>query len=338
LARHPGQGINPEVAGPAYTRGEGASGARMDLSIIIVNWNTREMTADCLQSVFDGLGDLQAEVIVVDNASTDGSAEMVESRFPQVLLIRNTENRGFAAANNQGFAVTRGRHVLLLNSDTLVHGTVLPDSVAWLEAHVGVGAMGCRVLNTDGTVQLTCSMYPSIPNLLLLTSGLAKLSRPAVLGRYAMRDWARDSEREVEVISGCYLLVRRAVIEQVGGLDEAFFFYGEETDWCRRIREAGWRLVFTPVGEITHHGGGTVKSLNHRRDVMLSEATVRLHLKHGGQAAAAAVFVILLVFNASRAAFWSVVSVVARSERAMERGRHFRAVLARTGQTWPAAG
>ncbi len=306
----------------------------MDLSIVIVNWNTREMTADCLRSVFDGLGNLGAEVIVVDNASTDGSAEMVESRFPQAVLIRNTENRGFAAANNQGFAVARGRHVLLLNSDTLVHGAVLPASVAWLDAHADVGAMGCRVLNTDGTVQLTCSMYPSIPNLLLLTSGLAKLSRPAVFGRYAMRGWARDNEREVEVISGCYLLVRRAVIDQVGGLDEAFFFYGEETDWCRRIREAGWRLMFAPVGEITHHGGGTVKSLNHRRDVMLSEAMVRLHRKHGGRGAAVLAFLIILGFNASRAAFWSAVSLAGRP-RALERGRHFRAVLTQSFRTWP---
>ncbi len=307
----------------------------MDLSIVIVNWNTREMTADCLQSVFDGLGALSAEVIVVDNASDDGSAEMVAERFPQAILIRNTENRGFAAANNQGFTIARGRQVLLLNSDTLVHGDVLPASVAWLDAHPDAGAMGCRVLNTDGTVQLTCSRYPSILNLLLLTSGLAKFSRPAFLGRYQMRDWARDSTRDVEVISGCYLLVRRSVIDQVGGLDEAFFFFGEETDWCRRMRDAGWKLMFAPVGEITHHGGGTVKRLNHRRDVMLSEATVRLHRKHGGRAAALAAFVILLVFNASRALFWTAASVMARGGRAPERGRHFRAVVAQSARTWP---
>ncbi|WP_209426850.1 glycosyltransferase family 2 protein [Pararhodobacter sp. SW119] len=307
----------------------------MDLSIVIVNWNTREMTAACLESVLAGLGDLAAEVIVVDNASDDGSADMVADRFPRAILIRNDANRGFAAANNQGFAIARGRHVLLLNSDTLVHGAVLPASVAWLDTHAEVGAMGCRVLNTDGTVQLTCSRYPSIPNLLLLTSGLAKLSRPAFLGRYQMRDWARDSEREVEVISGCYLMVPRAVIEAVGGLDEAFFFFGEETDWCRRIRAAGWMLVFAPVGEITHHGGGTVKRLNHRRDVMLSEATVRLHRKHGGRAAAAAVFAILLFFNASRAVFWSVASALSRGARARERARHFRAVVGQTAQTWP---
>lgn len=308
-----------------------------DLSIVIVNWNTREMTRDCLASVRAGLRGLAAEVIVIDNASSDGSAEMIAADFPECILIRNTGNRGFAAANNQGFAIARGRQVLLLNTDTLVHGDVLPASVAWLDARPEVGAMGCRVLNTDGSVQLTCSMYPSLFNLALQLSGLAKLSRPAFLGRYHMRGWARDSVREVEVISGCYLLVRREILGTVGGLDEAFFFYGEETDWCRRIGDAGWKLVFAPVGEITHHGGGSVKALDHRRDVLLSEATIRLHRKHGGLAGGLAAFGLILAFNASRALYWSLAELLARSGRARERGRHFRAVLAASGRTWPGA-
>src|SRR5690625_3304033 len=274
-----------------------------DLSIVIVNWNTREMLRDCLASVHENEGERAAEVIVVDNASDDGSAEMVAAEFPQAVLIRNTENRGFAAANNQGFAVARGRHVLLLNSDTILHGDVLARSVAWLDSHPGAGAMGCRVLNTDGSVQLTCSMYPSILNQLLQASGLWKLRRPRFFGRYLMTDWQRDSERTVEVISGCYLLVRARVIEEVGPLDENFFFFGEETDWCRRMRDAGWLLVFAPVGEITHHGSVSVKKLNHRRDVMLTEAKVRLHRKHGGIVPAAVVWLIDGFFIGSRAAF-----------------------------------
>ncbi len=135
---------------------------RLDLSIVIVNWNTREMLGDCLTSVRAGLRGITAEVIVVDNASTDGSAGMVADAFPEVTLIRNTENRGFAAANNQAFELARGRHILLLNSDTLVHGTVLADSVGYLDAHPKAGAMGCRVLKTDGSAQLTCRQGESL--------------------------------------------------------------------------------------------------------------------------------------------------------------------------------
>jgi GT2 family glycosyltransferase len=315
-----------------------APGSVPDLSIIIVNWNTLAMLRDCLASVYAGLGaglgGLAAEVIVVDNASEDGSAEMVAAEFPAARLIRNAENRGFAAANNQGFALARGRHVLLLNSDTLVHGDVLQRSVAWLDAHPEVGAMGCRVLNTDGSVQLTCAMYPSILNQLLMASGLWKLRRPRFFGRPFMTDWRRDSERVVDTISGCYLMVRRPVIEEVGVLDEAFFFFGEETDWCRRMRDAGWTLMFAPVGEITHHGSVSAKRLNHRRDVMLSGAIVRLHRKHGGVGAAAIAWAIVGFFNLSRAVFWSLRQALG-DRRAGERAGHFRRVLAHMDEAWP---
>lgn len=308
-----------------------------DLSIVIVNWNTLEMLRDCLASVLASDGGRASEVIVIDNASDDGSADMVAAEFPQVRLIRNSENRGFAAANNQGFAIARGRHVLLLNSDTLVHGDVLADSVAWLDAHPEAAAMGCRVLNTDGSVQLTCSMYPSILNQLLMASGLWKLRRPRFFGRYLMTDWKRDSEREVEVISGCYLLVRSSVIEEVGPLDEDFFFFGEETDWCRRMRDAGWKLVFAPVGEITHHGSASVRKLNHRRDVMLTEAIVRLHRKHGGIVPAALIWMITGLFNSSRAMFWSLRQLAGNRE-AGARASHFRRVVAAMPKTWVGPG
>ena len=300
----------------------------VDLSIIIVNWNTLQMLREVLASVEGGQGDLRLQVIVIDNASIDGSPDMVAEQFSQALLIRNVENRGFAAANNQGFDVATGRHILLLNSDTLVLGDVLPASVQYLDSHPKVGAMGCRVLNTDGTMQRTCSMWPGFLNLALLTSGLWKLSWPRFLGRYHMMDWQRDSEREIEVISGCYLMLRREALEEVGPLDEAFFFFGEETDWCRRMRDAGWELRFAPVGEIIHHGGGSVRKLNHKRDVMLTEAMVRLNRKHGGAVAGAAVWTLLFGFNLSRAIFWGLRSMLQRRPAHHERARHFRNVVA----------
>lgn len=305
----------------------------VDLSIVVVSFNTKAMTQACLESVFANAGALSLDVIVIDNASSDGSVEMIRERFPDVQLIANDDNRGFAAANNQGFKVARSELVLLLNSDTVVLGDVLQASVDYMRRCPDVGAFGCRVLNTDATLQRTCSGYPTVARLLMMTTGLDRLRWPALIDRYQMRGWRRDTERDVEVISGCYMLVRREVIDTVGGLDEQFFFFGEETDWCLRIRRAGWATRFAPVGEIIHHGGGSVKKLNHKRDVMLTAATVRLHRKNGGRVSAGGAFLVLFAFNLSRALYWSLRGAFENSAR--DRARHFRRVVAQTHLTWP---
>lgn len=302
-----------------------------DLSIVIVSYNTLEMTRACLASVYENAGPLSIQVIVVDNDSKDGSVAMVQGDFPQVELILNHENKGFAAANNQGFRVANGAFVLLLNSDTVVLGDVLDRSVQYLKNRPEVGAMGCRVLNTDRSMQSTCSGYPTLSRLLMMTTGLDRLS--SVFDRYRLRSWLRDSERDVEVISGCYMLVRREIIENIGGLDESFFFFGEETDWCLQMRKAGWSLKFAPVGEIIHHGGGSVKKLNYRRDVMLTDATIRLHKKNGGLLRARLAFLILFLFNGSRALFWMLVSLVKPSGH--DRAEHFRRVFGSSMTIWP---
>lgn len=308
------------------------------LAIIIVNWNTCRMLRDCLASVFNNLGELAAEVVVVDNGSRDGSAEMVQRDFPAVCLIRNAQNAGFAAANNQGLRRVGASYVLLLNSDTIVYGDVLLKSVQFMDDHDDVGAMGCRVLNADGSMQPTCSRFPSVLNLLLLTTGLSRLPWPAFFDRYQMRRWQRRDERDVEVISGCYLLVRNAAVCDVGLLDEQFFFFGEETDWCRRIAKAGWRLTFAPVGEITHFGGGSTTNLNAKRDMMLSSATVLLHLKHLGRASAAAVWTIILAFHISRAAYWALRSLTDRDLDSAKRRDHFVSLVRDFHLIWPVRG
>jgi len=311
----------------------------MPLSIIIVNWNTVDLLRDCLQSVYDGLGGQDAQVIVIDNASEDGSADMVSELFPTVELVRNSENLGFAAANNQGFALARGTYVLLLNSDTLVHGDVLQQSVAYMKSHPKVGVFGCRVLNTDGTVQPTCRMYPSLLNTALSASGLWKLAWPRFLGRFQMSDWQRDSERTVEVVSGCYLMLPRKVIEEVGELDETFWFFGEDDDLCKRVHDAGWEVKFAPVGEITHYGSASARKLKHRRDMMLGQAKVRLHRKHSGFVAAATCWLLLLWFNSSRALFWSIRGLLFGGPAARERAVHFIRITSAFNQVWvPADG
>jgi GT2 family glycosyltransferase len=297
----------------------------MDLSIIIVNWNTRELLRDCLTSVLAGLGPLKAEVWVVDNGSTDGSRQMLADRFGSVRLIANPANRGFAAANNQAIARAAGRHLLLLNSDTLVHGAVLPEAVAWLDRHPGVAVLGPRIVNRDGSLQGSARPFPSLGRLARQTLGLHKREAP---------NHGRSGAHPAEVISGCAMFVRASAVAGVGPLDEAFFFYGEETDWCRRFARAGWGVVWAPVGEITHFGGGAAARLNHRRDVLLTEGTVRLHRKHGGLAGGLACYGLLAVFNASRAAGWAGLALL-RRPGAAARARHFAGVMAGFAAAWP---
>jgi hypothetical protein len=302
----------------------------MDLSVVIVNWNTRDLLRDCLASLLAATGGLATEVLVVDNASSDGSAEMVRADFPSVRLIESPANVGFAAGNNLALRQVAGRHVLLLNSDTLVRGEVLRDAVAWLDAHAEAGVMGPLLLNADGSLQPSCSSFPSLQNLALQLLGITRIAR---LDGYRLTGWDRRSERRVDVVSGAAMFVRRAAMEEVGLLDESFFFYGEETDWCHRFARAGWEVVFVPIPAVTHFGGGSVRALNHRRDVLLTEGTTRLHRKHGGLAAGLACFAILAAHNLTRAAFWSVPAAFTRGARA--RATHFARVTADLPRAWP---
>ena len=297
----------------------------MDLTIILVNWNTRDMLRDCLLTVEDSGRGLALEVIVVDNGSTDGSVAMLAQEFPQVRVIANAANRGFAAANNQGLAVARGRYAALLNTDTLVRGDVLAAAVGWLDAHPRAGVLGPRVLNADGTVQDSVKGWPGLGYLIRQTLGLNRRRLPN-LGLVAAA--------EVPAVSGCAMVVRRAAVADVGLLDEAFFFYGEETDWCRRFAAAGWGVHFAPVGEIVHFGGGAARRLNHRRDVLLTEGTVRLNRKHGGMAAGLACYALLFGFNASRAVLWAAMAMGGRPG-ARDRARHFARVVVEFAQAWP---
>jgi GT2 family glycosyltransferase len=306
----------------------------MDLSVVIVNWNARALLRDCLASLRSATGGLAVEVIVVDNASADGSPAMVRAAFPDVRLIESPENLGFAAGNNLALRQVRGRHVLLLNSDTLVRGDVLARAVAWLDATPGAGVLGPLILNADGSPQPSCSAFPSLRNLTLQLLGVTRVAR---LDGYRLTGWDRSAERRVDVVSGAAMFVRRTAMEEVGLLDEAFFFYGEETDWCRRFSRAGWEVVFAPIPAVTHLGGGSVRALSHRRDVLLTEGTTRLHRKHGGLAAAATCFAILAAHNLSRALFWAVPAAFAKGG-ARARAVHFARVTIDLPRAWPRLG
>jgi hypothetical protein len=247
-----------------------------DVSIVIVNWNTREITRNCLRSIREAAGPVEREVIVVDNASSDGSVDMIAAEFPEVRLIRNDANRGFAAANNQGMAVARGRYVLLLNSDTLVVDGAVAKAVAFADAHPRAGLVGCRTLCPNGDVQYNCYLFPGLLNLALSLTKLQMLFwyKP-FFGRYRLGWWDYRSVREVDGIAGCFMLARREAIEQVGPMSEDYFMYSEDTDWCWRFQRARWKVIYTPDPEIVHFGGcsasqaATDMHLMERRSLLL---------------------------------------------------------------------
>jgi GT2 family glycosyltransferase len=224
------------------------------LSICIVNWNTRELLRACLQSIYRYPPDAPFEVIVVDNASRDGSADMARTEFPQVVLIANAENLGYARGNNQAIQQAQGDYILLLNPDTEVFPDTLNRALAFLQAHSEAGAIGAKQLFPDGRVQPSVRGFPTPANLLWEVSGLARLF-PRALGGYRMRAFTYDRVAEVDQPMATFLMVRRAVVEQVGLMDEAFPLFFNDVDWCYRIKQAGWRIYFVPEVQILHYGG-----------------------------------------------------------------------------------
>lgn len=234
----------------------------LDLSIVILSWNTRQLLHDCLSSVFAQANGLDLQVLVVDNNSTDDSREMVEKSFPQVDLIRNRENVGFAAANNQAFPFCQAEYVLLLNSDTVILGDALAVMLDFLKRHPAVGAVGPKVIHPELNLRvLSCGHQPTLRTVFNQYTGLASLiPNPALFpGINLIMGVHDDRERPVEWISGACLMVRKSVIEQVGGLDESWFMYAEDFEWCDRIRSAGWLLYSLPSAEIEHLLGASSK-------------------------------------------------------------------------------
>lgn len=218
-----------------------------NLSIVIVNYNTRGFLRALLQ-------DLPGRIIVVDNGSTDGSREMLKKEFPNVDLIENPQNVGFATANNQGIQRARGRYLLLLNTDCEATASAVTETVNYLDDHPDVGAVTCRLVLSDGSTDPACHRgFPTPWASLTYFLGLEKLfPRSRLFGQYHQGYTSMGEVHDVDCISGAFFLVRREVIDQVGLLDEAFFMYGEDIDWCFRIRNAGWKIRFYPHVSTAH--------------------------------------------------------------------------------------
>lgn len=231
---------------------------KYDLSVVIVNWNTKGLLRKCLKSVYAQAATMTFEVFVVDNGSADGSADMVETEFPEARLVRNIENVGFAKANNQAIKLTKGRYILLLNTDTVLLDGSLQTMVRSMDQHPDAGAAGCKLVNEQGALEYSCRSFPRPKVAFFLNHPWAS----APLGDrwfrdYLLLDWDHKTVRSVDFVTGACLIVRRECIQEVGLLDEDFFMMVEDVDWCYRIRKEGWEIYYVPSAQVIHIKGAS---------------------------------------------------------------------------------
>ena len=268
----------------------------LDLSIVIVNWNVRDLLRRCLHSILADLQTCRFEIIVVDNASTDGSVEMVHQEFPQVRLIASEVNLGYTGGNNRGIAASQGRYILLLNPDTEVVGDALPTMVAYMDAHPDVGALGPQLLNPDGSVQSSRRRFPTLGTALVESTVIQQWwPDNRILRRYYVQDRPDDAISEVDWVTGACILLRRQAVEQVGPLDDAFFMYSEELDWCRRARDAGWKVVYLPTARVIHHEGKSSEQVMPLRHIRFQRSKIHYFRKHHGRWAGTLLHAFLLL-------------------------------------------
>lgn len=249
----------------------------MDIAIIIVNWNTRDILGQCLQSVFASQTAKQFEVWVVDNGSSDGSKQMIKEIYPHTRLISNGDNVGFARANNQAVELSSGDYVMLLNPDTMVEKDVIEILANYLDQNPEIGAVGPRLLNPDGTLQESAYPEPTLPREFWR---MFHLDRFHYYAEYPMDSWSEEVAREVDVLMGACLLIRRKALDQVGLLDEEFFVYSEEVDLCTRIRNFGWRISWLPTVKVLHLGGQSTQQVQQEMFLQLYKGKIQYFRKH----------------------------------------------------------
>lgn len=276
----------------------------MDISIIVVSWNAARHLKACLESVRGETllcTGLKTEVIVIDNASSDGSAEIVAGEFPEVKLVRNDRNLGFARANNIGIRQSGGKYLYLINSDVILRPGCLENIYRYMEAYPEIGIMGPQIISENGAVQRSCMGFPTFWNTFCRALALDVLfPRSPRFGGHLMPYWPHDTVRRVDVINGCFWAVRRKALETVGLLDEAFFMYGEDIDWCKRFRLAGWPAVFYPGARAVHFGAASSSRAPVRFYIEKQKANLAYWRKHHGPHGEAGALAVMILHESVR--------------------------------------
>ena len=256
----------------------------MDVSVVIVSFNSRDDLRSCLRSILNHTQGVEYEVIVVDNASGDGSPEMVEAEFPQVTLLRRADNAGFATANNEGIRAARGEVILLLNPDAEFTGNVLPPMYHYLRANPTVGVLGPKLLDEDGSLQLSCRRFPGLATALFNRYSLATrlFPRNPFSTRYLMTDFGHDRIAEVDWVSGACMMLPRQAFDLIGLLDEGYFVYIEDVDLCQRAHRAGHKVVYFPEVAVLHRIARSSSTLPIRSIIERHRSMWHYYKKYGG--------------------------------------------------------
>lgn len=271
-----------------------SSSTEYDLSVIVVSYNTRDMLRECLLSLPQATEGLRIEVWVVDNNSPDDSAGMVRAEFPDVRLIANRNNPGFARANNQAIRESRSRHLLLLNPDTEARPGSLVRLVRYLDSWPEVGAVGPKLLNTDGSLQPNGRRFPTVGRELIVTLGIGRLLGAGFERAEFMRaDF--DAVSPVDQVSGACLLMRGEALKKIGPLDEDFFMFYEETEWCWRLHRAGYTVVYLGDAEVVHHWMGSVRQMGRASAARFRQSARLYYRKTGGPTAALCIGLVLAI-------------------------------------------
>jgi GT2 family glycosyltransferase len=273
----------------------------MKISIVIVSWNAKSFLLQCIESVLRQSPREPLEVIVVDNASSDGSPQAVRDNYPAVKLICNGGNDGFAKGNNIGIRASIGDYLFLINSDVVVSDGCFDTLVRYMNAHPEIGLLGPRIVGSNGKVQRSTMGYPSLWNTLCRALALDSLfPRSSLFGSHLMTFSNHNVTRPVEVINGCFWVVRRSAMEQVGLLDEQFFMYGEDVDWCKRFNDGGWKVVFFSEAEVLHYGGASSANAPVEFAIEMQRANYQYWVKHHSRAAVGTFLLISLLHHTVR--------------------------------------
>jgi len=254
----------------------------LDLSIIIVNYNVKEFLQNLLQSIEKASSNISKEIIIIDNASDDGSVDVIKEKFPSIKLIQNKDNIGFGRANNQGLSIAKGKYILFINPDCIVSEDTFDKMISFFELHLDCGLAGCKILNSDGSLQLACRRsFPGPWTSFTKVTGLSSLfPNSKIFARYNLTYLDESQVYEVDAVSGSFMMVRREAYEKIGGFDEQFFMYGEDLDLCYRIQKAGFKVYYVPDTQIIHYKGESTKRSNLDETKLFYDAMHKFVKKH----------------------------------------------------------
>ena len=288
----------------------------IDLSIIIVSWNAKMFLRNCLQSIFESVNSVNYEILVVDNDSSDGSPDMVKNEFPHVKLICNGDNLGFAKANNIGIKQSSGRYLCLINSDIIVHKYCLYPMMVYMDQNPEIGMLGPKVLNPDHTLQYNYRKFPTYWNTLCRALALDTLfPKSRLFGSRLYSLIAIDSPCSLDVLFGCFWMVRRKALDEVGLLDEQFFMYSEDIDLCKRFGETGWEVVYFPDAEAIHYGGGSSSNAPIDLYIELKRSSLLYWKKYHGKVGVRYIYIISILSEIIRIFGGIILIPIKSSER-----------------------